>query len=152
MNQFKVGYIIRYLCLNKLSNKCGEKVIVFPNVYILNPQNLSIGTNISIHENSYIDAHGGLDIGSNVAIAHNVSILTFDHYIDNINVPIKDSGSNAKPVIICDDVWIGAGARVLKGVVINSHCVIASGAVLTKTTEPYGIYSGVPAKLIRLRR
>jgi acetyltransferase-like isoleucine patch superfamily enzyme len=151
-NQFSVGFIIRYLCLAKLSKSCGEKVVVFPNVCLINLQNLVIGTNVSIHENSYIDCFGGLKIGNSVAISHNCSILTFDHVIDHSTLTIKDAGAVSEAVCIGSNVWLGAGCRVLKGVKISNGSVIAAGAVLCVSTQENGIYAGVPAKLIRLRR
>jgi acetyltransferase-like isoleucine patch superfamily enzyme len=151
-SNFKVGFIVRYLCLYKLSKSCGEKVIVFPNVSLFNLENLEIGTNVSIHENSYIDCYGGLKIGDSVAISHNCSILTFDHNINQFASAIKDSGTFSKPVCIGSDVWLGAGSRILKGVNISDGSVIAAGAVLTSSTNENGIYAGVPARLIRYRK
>ena len=74
-----LGFGIRYLCLTRLCKACGEKVIVFPSVYLLRPENLELGTNVSIHEFCYIDAEGAIRIGDDVAIAHNCSILGSDH-------------------------------------------------------------------------
>ena len=54
-------------------------------------------------------------------------------------------------VIIGNDVWIGSGVRILSGVTIGDGAVVGTGAVVTKDLEPYGIYAGVPAKLIRKR-
>ena len=151
-NQFSIGFIIRYLCLSKLSKSCGEKVIIFPNVCFINLQNLIVGTNVSIHENSYIDCFGGLKIGDSVAISHNCSILTFDHVIDYSSQNIKDAGAVSEAVCIGSNVWLGAGCRVLKGVKISNGSVVAAGAVLTSPTQKDGIYAGIPAKLIRFRR
>ena len=52
---------------------------------------------------------------------------------------------------IAADVWIGTKAVIRDGVTIGHGCVIGAGAVVTKDTEPYGIYVGVPAKLTRYR-
>ena len=56
-----------------------------------------------------------------------------------------------KPVIIGNDVWIGANAIILSGVTIGDGAVIAAGAVVTKDVEPYEIVGGNPAKCIRKR-
>lgn len=53
--------------------------------------------------------------------------------------------------IIEDDVWLGYGVKVLSGVKIGKGVVVGAGAVVTKNLEPYGIYGGIPAKLIRYR-
>lgn len=63
------------------------------------------------------------------------------------NSEIRDN----KPIVIGNDVWIGANAVILPGVNIGDGAVIAAGAVVTKDVEPYAIVGGVPAKLIRYR-
>ena len=57
-----------------------------------------------------------------------------------------------KPIVIGDDVWIGACAIILKGVTINNGAVIAAGAVVTKDVEPYAIVAGNPARIIKYRQ
>lgn len=54
-------------------------------------------------------------------------------------------------IIIGNDVWIGANVIIMGGVTIGEGAIIATGAVVTKDIEPYGIYGGVPAKIIRYR-
>lgn len=59
---------------------------------------------------------------------------------------------SCKSIIIEDDVWIGAVVKVLDGVTIAQGCVIGANSVVTKSTEPYGIYVGIPARKIKSRR
>jgi acetyltransferase-like isoleucine patch superfamily enzyme len=54
-------------------------------------------------------------------------------------------------VIIGNDVWIGACARIMEGVTICDGAVVAAGAVVTKDVPPYAIVGGVPAKVIKYR-
>jgi acetyltransferase-like isoleucine patch superfamily enzyme len=56
-----------------------------------------------------------------------------------------------KGIVIEDDVWIGAGARILDGVTIARGSVIGAGSVVTKSTQPYSIVVGVPAKIVSSR-
>jgi len=48
-------------------------------------------------------------------------------------------------------LWIGANCTITKGVNIKQGTIIAANAVVTKNTEEYSIYGGVPAKLIKKR-
>ena len=63
------------------------------------------------------------------------------------NSPIR----NNKPVIIGNDVWIGANVIILPGTWIGDGAILAAGAVITKNVEPYAIVGGVPAKIIKKR-
>jgi acetyltransferase-like isoleucine patch superfamily enzyme len=52
------------------------------------------------------------------------------------------------PVLIEQDVWIGARAMVLKGVTVGACAVVAAGAVVTRSVPPGAIVAGVPARVI----
>lgn len=56
-----------------------------------------------------------------------------------------------QPCSIGSDVWIGAGAIILRNLVVNNGAVIAAGAVVTKEVPAYAIVAGVPAKIIGYR-
>ena len=56
-----------------------------------------------------------------------------------------------KPIVIEDDVWIGARVTVLGGVTIGRGAIVAAGAVVTKNVAPYSIVAGVPAKPLKMR-
>lgn len=71
-------------------------------------------------------------------------------YFDNCicgTSPIR----NNPPIIIGNDVWIGANVCILPGVHIGDGAILAAGAVVTKDVEPYAIVGGVPAKVIKYR-
>jgi acetyltransferase-like isoleucine patch superfamily enzyme len=94
---------------------------------------------------------GGIRVGNYVRIAaHNV-IVASSHQYGSTEIPIKQQGFSAKGIVIEDDVWIGAGCRILDGVRIGRGAIIAAGAVITKDVEPFDIVGGVPAKVIRNR-
>lgn len=63
----------------------------------------------------------------------------------------KDYFAESGPIIIGNDVWIGANAIIMDDITIGNGVIIAAGAVVTKNVEPYSIVGGVPAKLIKKR-
>ena len=88
---------------------------------------------------------GGIAIGDNILIGHNVVLATLNH---NICVS-KRSELFAAPIVIEDDVWIGANVTITSGVTIGKGSIVAAGAVVTKDVPEYSIVGGVPAKVIR---
>jgi acetyltransferase-like isoleucine patch superfamily enzyme len=140
---------LRYALLKSMIKKCGDNVMIGKNVIIRNWKNLEIGSHSAINANCYIDALGGITIGDNVGIGHNTSILSFNHVWNNQNMPISQNELGIKPVVIDDDVWIGAGCRILSGTTISTRSVIAAGAVVNKDCESNTLYGGIPAKPIK---
>ena len=90
-------------------------------------------------------------IGADVMIAQAVTIRDTDHAFEAVSVPMMDQGITTAPVIIGDNVWIGHGATILKGIRIGRGAIVAAGAVVNKDVPEYAIVGGVPAKVIRMR-
>lgn len=146
------GFGMRYLCLKRLAKSCGDKVIIFPDVFIKRPEYIEIGTNVSIHEFCYIDAYGGLKIDDHVAIAHGCSILCLQHRHDKPGELIKTSGHTCAKVTIGRDVWLGADVKIMPGLTIGQSSVIGAGTVVTKDIPEYAVAAGVPARVIKSRK
>lgn len=93
-----------------------------------------------------------LKIKDRVAIGPNVTIICASGPNNSrlhTHPFVQKSLIVTKEVIICDDVWLGANVVVLPGVVIGESTVVGAGSVVTKSTEPFSVYAGVPAKLIK---
>jgi acetyltransferase-like isoleucine patch superfamily enzyme len=60
-------------------------------------------------------------------------------------------GAVAGPITLVEDVWLGANVTVTANVRIEKGCIIGANAVVNRSTEPYGLYCGVPAKRVRDR-
>ena len=148
----KLCFGIRYILYKSLCNSFGEKVIIFPNVYIFALENFSVGNNVSIHEFSYIDATGGITIGSNVMIAHRCSIMSTSHKIDRTDIPFKHQGIVPMPVSIGDNCWIGTDVKIINGIKIGNNVVIGAGSVVNKNVQDNKVVAGVPVKEIRTLR
>lgn len=118
--------------------------------------NMSIGDYTSIPKGSvFYCTEASLTIGKKVIFGPHPTIITGDHRIDVVGKYIMDSKEklpeNDAPVVIEDDVWIGANVTILKGVTIGRGSVVAAGAVVTKSCPPYSIIGGVPAKVLKMR-
>lgn len=112
---------------------------------------IQIGSNCTINPYSIIYGGGGLVIGNNVRIAAHTIIIPSNHIFTDPDQTIHEQGLSQEGIIIEDDVWIGAGVRILDGVIIKEGTVVGAGAVVTKTTEQYAIVAGVPARKISMR-
>ena len=114
---------------------------------------------ISIAENVYVGefcnfraSPGYIKIGSHSRIGQFVSIIAANHAISRTLKICEQGYSKKMNVIIGEDVWIGANAVILPGVVIEDGAVIGAGSVVTKDIEAYSIVAGVPAKVIGQRQ
>jgi len=119
---------------------------------------ISIGDNVYIgHGASFIAAISYISIGSNVMFGPNVTIRGGNHsshIIGKLLTSYSNSdklSSDDEPVIISDDVWVGTGVIILKGVKIGRGSIIAAGSVVTKSVPSYSIVAGVPGKVIKMR-
>ncbi len=106
---------------------------------------LTIGDKTFINSGVSICAQQSVTIGKNCAIGNMSLIMDTDFHTpgDHTRWP------EARPVVLEDDVWLGARVTVLKGVTIGHGAVVAAGAVVTKDVAPRTVVGGVPAKLIR---
>jgi len=109
-----------------------------------------IGENTKIH-GACIHAYNSVTIGKNCLIAANTQIIDgngHDLSFPNVHDRINTTG-DSKPIVIEDNVWIGANCIILPGVSIAKGSVIAAGSVVTKDIAPYVVAGGTPAKVIK---
>lgn len=92
---------------------------------------------------------GPVKIGNDVMFAQNVVLSGLNHGYTDINVPISDQQVETKPIVIEDEVWIGANAVITAGVTVGKHSIVAAGCVVVKDVPPYTIVGGNPAKPLK---
>lgn len=128
----------------------GKNTKIQRSVYIGSGNNVVIGSNCQINELVRLD---NVDIGNNVMIARESIILGKMHESGDIHTPMNEQGvKDVKKTLIEDDVWLGLRVVVMPGVHIRKGTIVAAGAIVTKDTDAYGVYGGVPAKLIKHRQ
>lgn len=92
---------------------------------------------------------GPVTIGNNVMLAQNIVVSGLNHGYEDINTSPRLQKETCKPIIISDDVWIGANCVITAGVTLGKHCVIGAGSVVTKDVPDYAIAVGNPARVIK---
>jgi acetyltransferase-like isoleucine patch superfamily enzyme len=135
----------------------GTDVIIMERCQIY-AQQISIGNHTSLQTDCKILGH--VKIGDYCIFAPNVFISSGSHHFNlDPALPIKlqdetylrNNPNGGEPVEIHDDCWLGINTVVVPGIKIGKGSVIGANCVVTKDTYPYGIYGGVPAKLIGKR-
>lgn len=167
----QIHYILYYAIAKKLPSSYTKYLgIVFNSIrsyfvrgFVKNAgKNITIQKNARIARNIVIGDYSGIGencvvstetiIGKWVMMAQDVKIYTSNHRYSSIDIPMCFQGyTEYRPVIIEDDVWIGAGVIILPGVRIGQGAIIGAGSVVTKDVEEYSIVAGNPAKKIKTR-
>ncbi|MBV9469624.1 MAG: acyltransferase [Abitibacteriaceae bacterium] len=130
----------------------GDSCEILPTAKILTYGGaVRLGNACSLNYHSIIYGHGGVTIGNGVRIAAHCVLIPANHTYDDPNTFIYKQPEERQGITIKDDVWLGANCTVLDGVCIEQGCVVGAGAVVTKSTEPMGIYVGVPARKVKSR-
>lgn len=128
---------------------------IHPTAIIREGEYVTIGDNCLINHNCLIQAGkspaGYIKIGNYVHTGVNVMMMAFNHGFYTRDIPTKMQDYLEAPIIINDDVWIGAGSIILSGVTIGKGAIIAAGAVVNKDVPDYAIVGGVPAKVLKYR-
>ena len=122
-------------------------------IWVIHPEKISIGRESGISEYCHLDGYGGITIGNFVMIGHHTTLQTTDHQIDGTSgKAIRYCGMNVGPIIIEDNVYIGAKVYICKGVKIGEGAVIGAGSIVTKDVQPNTVVVGNPAHFLRMRK
>jgi len=110
--------------------------------------NIRIGNNCSVNPFTIVYGQGGVELGDGVRIAAHSVVIPANHNKSVDGLPVYLSGVTARGIRIGDNVWIGAGARILDGVEIGRDVVVGAGSVVTKSIAAGETVAGVPARPI----
>ena len=141
----------QFRVMGRLSIAVGDRVAFRDNIYLGGNGRLTVGSYTAINAGCMIAAMESVEIGSNVMFAPYVYVLDVDHNFERLDLPMTKQGYSIAPVVIEDDVWVGTGAVITKGVRIGKGSVIGANSVVTRDVPPYSIAAGAPAKVIRKR-
>jgi acetyltransferase-like isoleucine patch superfamily enzyme len=138
----------KYIFMQKILNINGMRKIPWP-VHFTS----SVGGDIKIGymttpgmmPNIYINGMNGIVFGDNVYIASGVKIISANHNFKNYEKHLE-----SEPIVIGNNVWIGANVVLLPSVNIADECIIGAGSIVTKSFNQKGsVIAGNPAKVIK---
>lgn len=144
-NQYHTPEEIREIFSLVTGKSISETFVLFPPFYTDFGKNIHLGEHVFINSGCRFQDQGGIKIGDGVLVGHNVTLTTLNHDPN----PKKRSTMHPAPIVIGNNVWIGASVTVVPGVTIGEGAIVAAGAVVTKDVLPYVVVGGVPAKLIK---
>jgi acetyltransferase-like isoleucine patch superfamily enzyme len=112
---------------------------------------VSLGPKSVLGQECTISAYQHVSIGRECVIADRVMMIDFDHGTVEVDRPIRLQGIYKRDVRVGNNVWIGYGACVLRGVAIGDNAIVGTNAVVTKEVPANAVVGGVPARVLRMR-
>ena len=91
-------------------------------------------------------------IGNHCLIAGGVQIFDMDGHPSDAaerRAGTAPPAESIRPVVISDDVWVGSGALILKGITIGARAIVAARAVVTRDVPADAIVAGNPARIVK---
>lgn len=136
---------------NKTRIIMSEYSILGPNIDFWGGGTVVLGKNSSIGRYSWVYANknGGITIGDDVLCASHLYITDTNHnYLDK-GTKIRLQGTNCRPVVIKDNVWIGAKVTILQGTEIGTRSVVGACSLLNDVYTDNSVIAGVPARVVK---
>jgi acetyltransferase-like isoleucine patch superfamily enzyme len=110
-----------------------------------------IGAKTVLGEDCTISAYQHVSVGEQCIMADRVMLIDFDHNVAEVERPIRLQGIYKRDVRVGNNVWIGFGAQILRGVTVGDNAIVGAGAVVNKDVPANAVVAGVPAHVIRMR-
>lgn len=108
---------------------------------------LEIGAQTLLNFGCYIHVSESVVIGARCLIGPDVIIM--DNDLHDLDPRRRHERPPSRPVVLEENVWVGARAIILPGVTIGTGSVIGAGSVVTRAIPPQSLAAGMPARVIR---
>lgn len=137
--------------LQRRLRSCGSGLDVSQGVLFEFPERIDLGDRVFVNRGAIITARTDIQIGDDVLIGPYVVINSGDHNYSEPTRLIGSQGHITGPIIIGNDVWLGAHCVILRDVKVGDGAVVAAGAVVIDDVPPRTLVAGVPAVPKKLR-
>ncbi len=141
------GSAWRSFLLRLFGAQIGRGVRLKPRLRVKFPWRLAIGDHVWLGEGVWIDNLAPVTVGDHCCISQGAYLCTGSH-----DWSCEDFALMTAPIALEGQCWIGAQAVVAPGVTLRQGAVLGLGAIAVSDLEPWSIYSGNPAILVRTRR
>lgn len=129
--------------LHELFGAVGEGSRVMTPTTVVRGRNVRIGRNVVVMNNVLFMSAGGITIDDDARVAANVQLISNNHDLYNHDL------LRCKPVHLCRNCWIGAGATILPGVTVGENAVVGAASVVTHDVPADTVVVGNPARILR---
>lgn len=142
-----IGILLRRVFYERTLKRCGRNFTV-DWLAVVRTSLSEVGDNCTLGVASWV---GWVALGDDVIVGPQVVIASGgdQHGFDDLSMPMRLQRGAKRQVAVGDDVWIGAGARIVSDV--STGTVVGAGAVVTSAHPPRAVIAGVPARVIRMR-
>jgi len=145
----RLGFLLRKKVLQKRFKKAGKNLRIHKGCRIINIDKLEVGDNVHFGVDSYIQAGGGITIGDFTEMGPGTKIWSQTHIYDEPEKQLEGAGYEYNKVTIGKNVWIGANAFIMPGVIIDDGCVVSACSLVGLKQWPQNsIIAGNPARKI----
>jgi putative colanic acid biosynthesis acetyltransferase WcaF len=136
----------RIFLLNSYGAKINPTCVIRRTVTIECPWNLKMGHNSCLGDGVIVYCLGKVTIGDRVSISQYAHLCAGTHDYNHVEMPLL-----RPPIAVKDDAWLAADSFVGPNVTIGEGAVLGARAVAMRDIDPWTIYSGNPAVIIRTR-
>lgn len=147
-----VGDWLRSKTLPHFLADLGDSTIIQDRFRVANPEKVSIGSHCNLAQGVFLTGGGGITIGNYVGMGPDTKVWSVNHRYEDPDIPWIKQGYEKLPVVIEDDVWLGASCFVMPGVRIGKGAIVSAGTILMKSVPPYAIVAGNPGRVVGWRR
>jgi acetyltransferase-like isoleucine patch superfamily enzyme len=112
---------------------------------------IELGDHVNIGFNAEIFSGSKVTVGKHGLFAAQTYLVGGGHELSDAQLPVVDQERLSRGIAVGENVWLGAGVKVLDGVTLGRDVVVGAGAVVTQSLPDGAVAAGVPARVLRCR-